>query len=242
MTVDELTGVEVTFREQWLRLRTWAGRLDPADLHRPSVLEGWSVADLVAHLGRSLDALAAAQPTAAGAIPLDLGEYVGFYPQRAHEIADITRELAATISDDPWAAVDRMAEAAFAQLTTLRDLAPDPVVRARRGPLLLSAMVVSRVIELVVHADDLMRSLPDGPAPAGEAGPLHPPAVTLVSAALLDIAVDRGGWQLEVVDELTWIRLACGRIPFTVDALAAALRPVHTSDSLPDLGALLPLL
>jgi uncharacterized protein (TIGR03083 family) len=197
MTVDELTTVEDAFRQQWLRLRAWAGDLDPAELRRPSPLEGWTVADLIAHLGRTMDALAAVQPTPPGTAPMALSEYVGAYPGRAHEIADITRELAATISDDPWAAVDRMAAAAFAQLTTLRDLARDPVVGARRGPILLSVLVISRVLERVVHADDLVRSLPDGPPAAGEAGPLHPPAVTLVSAALLDNAVDQAGECVE---------------------------------------------
>ena len=61
--------------------------------------------------------------------------------------------------------------AAFARLD---ELGPDDlVVQARRGPVLLSTMAVSRVVELVVHADDLARSVPARartrwtPAPCG---------------------------------------------------------------------------
>ena len=90
--------------------------------------------------------------------------------------------------------------------------------------------------------DDLVRSVHGDKAPLADASPLDPEAVITVAQALLEIAVDRGGWSLEIVDELAWIRLACGRVPFSVDAVAAALQPAYTSDSLPDLGTALPLL
>ena len=237
----DLTVIENVFRSQWLRLRDWVGDLDEAARQRPSVLEGWTVAEVVAHLGRAMDALAAAQPAEPGTVPLSLGEYVGQYPDRATQIAEVTRTLAAEIEADPLTAVDRTAEAAFAQLTQLRNLAPDPVVQARRGPIRLSEMVVSRLVELVVHGDDLARST-GRTGPGFGSGPLDEAAVRLVAEALLEIAVDRGGWSLEIVDPLTWIRLACGRVPYDVDVLAAAVQPVHTSDSVPDLGRMLPLL
>ena len=242
-TLDEVTHLEQTLREQWLALRGWVGRLDADAVAMPSVLAGWTVAELVAHLGRAMDALGAAQPTPPGTVPVTLAEYVGGYPERAQAIADFTRELAVEIADDPLASVDRMTEASFAQLGVLRGLGVDPVVQARRAPILLSEMMLSRLIELVVHADDLLRSTRGAPALTGGApGPLLPAAVTLVSDALLEIAVDRGGWEVEVIDELAWIRLACGRVPYSVESLAAALRPAHTAGGLPDLGNQLPLL
>ena len=233
----DLTEIEDVLRAQWRRLRQWVGQLDEASRQRPSVLGGWTVEDLVAHLGRAMDALAVAQPAPSGTVPLSLGEYLGSYHRRAHEIADVTKELAASIRRDPLTAVDGMAEAAFAQTLVLRSLASDPVVQARRGPILLSEMLVSRIIELVVHGDDLARST----ALAGP-GPLDDRAVRLVAEALLEVAVDRGGWNVELISPLAWIRLACGRVPFSVDAVAEALQPVYTSDSLPDLGSVLPLL
>ena len=236
-SADELGQIEDVLRAQWLRLRTWVRGLDEDSRELPSVLGGWTVEDLVAHLGRAMDALTHAQPSVPGTVPLTLGEYVGSYPDRAAEIAAITRDLAVEIRDDPLRAVDRKVDAAFAQLAVLRDLGPDPVVQARRGPILLSEMVLSRLIELVVHADDLARSTRrDGP------GPVLPEALALVATTLLEVAVDRGGWHLEIVDPIAWVRLACGRVPSTIDALAAALQPTYASDSLPDLGAALPLL
>ncbi|NTW40256.1 MAG: maleylpyruvate isomerase family protein, partial [Cellulomonadaceae bacterium] len=218
-SATDLVAIEGVLRAQWLRLRRWVGELDQFATQQPSVLGGWTVEDLVAHLGRAMDALAAAQPTTSGTVPLTLAEYLGTYPDRGDEITALTHELAVEIRPDPLGAVDHMAEAAFAKLGVLRDLGPDPVVQARRGPILLSEMIASRVLELVVHGDDLARSTHRvGP------GPLEPAAVSLVASVLLEIVVDRGGWDLEVVDELAWIRLACGRVPLTVEALTGALR------------------
>jgi len=236
----ELVALENLLRAQWLRLRDWVDRLDLAVDTEPSVLAGWTVAELVAHVGRAMDALTPAQPAAPGTVPLTLAEYVGAYPGRAADIQETTRQIAAQIAHDPLPAVERMAEAAFAQLSVLRDLGADPVVQARRGPVLLSTMVTSRLLELVVHADDLVRST--RLVTPGDPGPLEAGAVAVVADALLDVLVDRGGWAVEVVDPIAWLRLACGRVPLDARTLPAALQPAHTGDSLPDLGTYLPLL
>ena len=236
----ELVALENLLRAQWLRLRDWVDRLDLAVDTEPSVLAGWTVAELVAHVGRAMDALSHAQPAAPGTVPLTLAEYVGTYPGRAADIQETTRQIAAQIAPDPLPAVERMAEAAFARLSALRDLGADPVVQARPGSVLLSTMLTSRLLELVVHADDLVRST--RLVAPGDPGPLEAGAVTVVADALLDVLVDRGGWAVEVVDPIAWLRLACGRVPLDAQALPAALRPARTGDSLPDLGTYLPLL
>ena len=235
----ELVALENLLRGQWLRIREWLTALDLASEPGPSVLEGWTIAELVAHLGRAMGALTGAQPAPPGTVPLTLGEYVGSYPERATEIAEITREVAAEIAPDPLPAIERMAQEAFAQLAVLRDLGSDPVIQARRGPILLSEMVISRLLELVVHTDDLVRSTRR--ALPGRS-PLEPEAVGVVADALLEILLDRGGWSVELVDPVAWIRLACGRVPLESATLTAALQPAHTGDSLPDLGRHLPLL
>jgi hypothetical protein len=113
------------------------------------------------------------------------------------------------------------------------------VVIGRRGPILLSTMLTTRLLELVVHGDDLVRSvLRTAP---GDLGPLEPGAVTVVAEVLRDLLVERRGPDLDVVDPLAWIRLACGRVPLGTN-VPAALRPSHTGDSLPELGRYLPLL
>lgn len=240
----DLTTAAHLLAQQWTTLRTWLGLLlDDADddglwalPHSPSALPGLTVTELVAHLGRAMDALAVTRPAEPGTVPLTLAEYLGTYPERATEIAQVTREIAADISDAPLPAVDAMAAAAFARLA---ELGPDDqVVQARRAPITLSDMVVSRLIELVVHGDDLARSVP--PRPGEHA--VDPEALQFVAESLLAIVVTRGGWSLELADPLLWVRLATGRVPYDVDQLALALRPRFTSDSVPDLGRMLPLL
>ena len=286
-------------RRQWRTLRDWVGGAVDADTgHAPSVLDGWTVADLVAHLGRAMDALAVCEPAPARTVPLSLAEYLGSYPGRAADIDRVTRDLAAEIADDPLRHVDALAARALARIDELGALArvdrlgaharadplgaaaradrlrpSDPVVQAQRGPIRLSTMLISRLTELVVHADDLQRSLarargaapgtraelgdgigprpgvPGGLGPDGElgdgvraGGPIDGDALDLVARELLRIVRARGGWDLEIVQPLTWVRLAAGRVPYDVDVLAAALAPRFTSDAVPDLGRMLPVL
>ncbi|WP_034621499.1 maleylpyruvate isomerase N-terminal domain-containing protein [Cellulomonas sp. URHE0023] len=231
----ELADATAALHDQWIRLRRWVGEVvDDQVADEPSVLDGWTVSELVAHLGRAMEALAVCVPLPDGTVPLTLGEYVGTYAERAANIAQVTRDLAIEIADDPLGAVDQRAQAAFDRLDELG--AEDRVVQARRGPVLLSTMTVSRVLELVVHADDLARSVPRGVDPV-DAG-----ALRLVADALLRIVVARGGWDLEVSDARRWVRLAAGRQPYDVDELAAALHARYTSEAVPDLGRMLPLL
>lgn len=240
----ELAAARHALHAQWDRLRPWIGEMVDAGTGTvASVLPGWTIAELVAHVGRAMDALAACEPLPVGTVPLSLAEYLGTYPGRADEISQVTRELAVEIADDPLAGVDARMHAAFARLDELGPA--DRVVQARRGPVLLSTMTVSRVIELTVHADDLARSVVAARRltrlPADQ-DPVDPEALDLVAQALLRIVVARGGWDLEVVDARAWMRLASGRTPYDVDALAAALQARFASDAVPDLGRMLPVL
>ncbi len=238
-TLDEAT---TALHAQWDRLRTWVvDVVDDSVGDAPSVLEGWTVTALVAHVGRAMDALAACTPLPPGTVPLTLAEYLGTYAGRAADIAETTRALAAQVATDPVAWIDARAAAAFAALEA-HSRSGDPVVQARRGPVRLSTMTVSRVVELVVHADDLFVSVHRAPGAGAGPDPVEPGALRLVADELLAIVVARGGWDLEVDDARRWVRLASGREPYDVDALAVALAPRWTGDSLPDLGRMLPVL
>jgi uncharacterized protein (TIGR03083 family) len=232
----DLATTDHLLRTQWLRLREWLEDLDDDATAAPSVVPGWTVAEIVAHVGRVMDALAVTQPADGDGRPVSLGAYLALTVDRAERIDTITRELAQQITDDPLAALDRHAEDAFAQLQVLRALAPDPVVRTRVAEIRLSDLVLSRLLELVVHGDDLDRSLPAQPGDI-----VIDDAVEAVSEALLEITAARGGWELEVVEPRAWVRLACGRTPLDAGSIGAAVRPRYTSDATPDLTGVLPL-
>ncbi|SFK16056.1 maleylpyruvate isomerase N-terminal domain-containing protein [Cellulomonas sp. KH9] len=240
MSVDVATAA-TALRAQWERLHDWVELMaDPRLGREASVLDGWSIVELWAHLGRAMDALAVCTPQPAGTVPLTLGEYLGSYRNRAQDVAETTRRLATEHAADPVAYVTASARAGFAALDALGD--GDPVVQARRGPVRLSTMTVSRLVELVVHGDDLYRSVRRARGADAVADPVEPGALALVADELLAIVRARGGWDLEVVDARRWVRLATGRTPYDVDELALALQARYTSDAVPDLGRMLPLL
>ncbi len=240
MSVDVATAA-TALRAQWDRLHDWVELMaDPRLGRESSVLEGWSIVELWAHLGRAMDALAVCTPLPPGTVPLTLGEYLGSYARRADDIAETTRRLATEHAADPVGYVTSSARAGFAVLDALGD--GDPVVQARRGPVRLSTMTVSRLVELVVHGDDLYRSVRRARGADAVADPVDPDALALVADELLAIVRARGGWDLEVADARRWVRLAAGRMPYDVDELALALQARYTSDAVPDLGRMLPLL
>jgi len=184
-------------------VRDWIAGLSAAEIAMPSVLDGWTVADLIAHVARSGSAISQLRPT--DAAPLPVGEYVSAYGAAADEIAEGTRALAVATAADRVGAIDASWASALTSLDLLGN--GDRVVLGARGPILSSDLVVTRILELVVHADDLGRSL-------ARTGPQDLRAVDVVAAALIQIWADRHPGQPipAVADDLDWIRRACGRI------------------------------
>jgi hypothetical protein len=134
------------------------------------------------------------------------------------------------------------------------------VAQARRGAIRASDLLLSRVLELVVHSDDIARAL-DLPPPA-----FDPPVLRAMVRVLLDaLAQANPGKSVEVrvpplaavqcieglahtrgtppnvieTDPWTWLRLACGRKSWA-EALAA--HQVTASGTRADLSDRLPLL
>ena len=247
-TRADLATASALLERQWRTLRRWLGEVvgdgaGPGSIvDAPSVLPGLSVVGLIDLTGRALALIATADLAPTGTVTLTLSEFLN--TSRTHSASPIDTAPA----DDavggarrpiaergPLGQVDAIAAAAFARLEALGP--EDRAITAGRTSLMLSDLVLSRLVELVLHCDDLARSV----ARSGER-PVDPEALQLAGEVLLGIVVTRGGWSLELVDPLLWVRLAAGRLPREADRLGEALRARFTSDSVPDLGRMLPLL
>ncbi|QGQ20378.1 hypothetical protein GC089_15765 [Cellulomonas sp. JZ18] len=101
-TGADVATARAALQDQWDGLRRWVDQVgDPTLAAAPSVLDGWTVGELWAHLGRALEALTVCTPAAPGAAPLSLAEYLRSYAAHADDIAETTRRLAAEHADDP---------------------------------------------------------------------------------------------------------------------------------------------
>lgn len=245
-----------------LIIRDWLAALPNDVWELPSVLPGWTVADLAAHIAtvaRSAASLERAPQGSRGLTPL---AYMSGYGPAADVIAAGARELAASADHSPEVLLARLDEHAAAAQHTLEGFGDaDPVVSAPRGPIRLGDYLATRAIELAVHADDLARSVP------GIEAPTVPHEVTrLAVRTLLDALAERApGRSVEVrvppfaavqcvagprhirgtppnvveMDATTWLRVASGRQRWSV---ALAEGRLSASGERADLTAYLPLL
>ncbi len=238
---DELTGAldrQLATMVSWLRFV-----YDELDNYseRPSSLDGWNIRQLVVHIGASMDALLVAEPVPVGTVPLSLAEYLGTYPNRAQEIEDGAVERAQQLTTPLLEFVSSQHRKVQAKLADLGNH-PALVMQGKRGPITLRDLVVSRLIEAVVHSLDLVKSLKNDVDMSAGKSPLDKGALNIVAQELLDIVVTRGGYSLEVSKPDLWISLATGRTAYNTDELTAALAPKFTAGGVPDLGTSLPLL
>lgn len=257
MTRRLATEVEA-FLAQSTALADWLAALTPDDWSAPSALPGWDVRTLVAHVvglhDRLPDGLRARTPGASTPV----AEYVRNYAPAAADIA--ARETAAVGDAAPHQLIARLRDglAGRAAADGVADRTP---VAAPRGTLTALDWVLTRTVDLVVHCDDLSRSLPDR-----DPAPLHRAALAAATRVLAEIlAAQAPGRSVELrvppfvavqaiegprhtrgtppnvveTDPLTWLRLATGRFAFT-DAVAAGA--VRASGNRADLTDHLPLL
>ena len=189
--------------DQYAVLADWLDEVPvSAHLVEPAGLGDWTVRELVAHLGLGIGLCRFVTVAPQGAVPLSLGEYVRAYPPAADQISGMTREIMASFGDDPVGGFRRTAAEAFAAI----DAMPGDLLQARRGPIARDDYLLTRLLELVVHGDDLQRALGRTDAP------LLPAAVASVSDALVAAYVERGGSD-EGRAGVEWIRRATGRVP-----------------------------
>ncbi|MFD8320264.1 sterol carrier family protein [Kitasatospora purpeofusca] len=234
-------------------------------LARPTRLGEWRVRELLAHLAVQIEWLPAhLDDPAEGRAPLDLPRWA----ERVGALAPLLDEQARARSAEGFdgdpasvaAAFDRAADALLGALA--RPEAADPARRfeIRLGSMALTEFLVTRLVETVVHADDLAEAL--GP----DAFPHDRQAVAAVTRMLADAfaeLVPGGAVELRVppyavvqavegprhtrgtppnvveTDPLTWIRLATGRADWAEAVDSAA---VSASGERSDLRTYLPVL
>lgn len=250
--------------EQSRSVSTWLHALSDDDFGRTSALPGWDVRTLVGHLLFVHGGLSAALTQPLPSRPIPLFEYVQGYRPRADNIVATAVEIAGSATGAEL--VGELDTAIEKVGTDLGAAGGQPsVVLAPRGPLSLDDLVAGRVVEVVVHADDLSRSLP-----YRDPIPLHRGALGRCSRTLADILeAQHPGRSVEVrvppyaavqcglpgdpgpthtrgtppnvieTDAVTFLRLATGR---TTWSEAMATGRVHASGLRADLSGVLPLL
>jgi uncharacterized protein (TIGR03083 family) len=244
--------------EQSAAISAWAEPLPDAAFTLPSVIPGWDVRTLLGHVLLVHRGLLRNLGAPSSAMPLPTHEFVRRYRRDADVLDASTREAAGERS-----AEDLLAELAErrAEVARVLDGQLPRVIDTPRGPTTVAGFLTTRVIELVVHADDLSRSVPDQT-------PVELPrdALTLAVRTLAEIlAAQAPGRSVEVrvpphvavqavegprhtrgtppnvveADPLTWLRMATGRVSFR-DAVATGA--VQASGERADLSSYLPVL
>jgi uncharacterized protein (TIGR03083 family) len=247
--------------EQSRALLDWLQQL-PDDAYRlPTVLEGWDVRMLVAHLVLIERGTARVLGQPSGEKPLPAYAYVARYRSSVESIATSTAETAGDHTGPELTCQLGQEIETVAEVLAGRHPA---VLQAPRGPLRAEDWIETRTVDLVVHADDLNRTLPDR-APVSlvrsalgrtvrtltqmlaEAHPGRSVEVRIPPHAAVQCGVgDPGpthtrGTPPNVVetDAVTFLRLATGRADWSTALTSGAIR---ASGLRADLSGALPLL
>ena len=242
------------FARQSALVASWLAELGGDEWSAPSVLDGWDVGFLAAHLVMLRRGMIDVLGTRADGPALSAGEYVRHYRANAADIADRTQRVVDVLERDGLVA--ELAAPVDAPVVGERT-----VVSGARGPIAARDWVATRTLDLVVHCDDLSRSRPDR-----EPVTLHRPALAGAVRTLAAILVDRApGRSVEVrvppfvavqaiagprhtrgtppnvveTDPVTWLRVTTGRVGFDAAVAAGSIR---ASGNRGDLTAYLPLL
>jgi len=246
------------FLSQSAAIREWLGRVPGDGFGRPSVLPGWDLRTLTGHVLLVHRGLLVRLGAPTDAEPLPMSEFVSRYRRDVDMIASSTLEATGARSPDELRAeLDAVATEVGVALAG----ALPRVIDTPRGPTTSEDFLITRVVELVVHADDLSRSMPELDAVA-----LAPAALAVAVRGLAGVLASRyPGRSVEVrippfaavqavagprhtrgtppnvveTDALTFVRLATGRLDWR-DAVADGT--VSASGNRADLTDQLPLL
>ncbi|PWI42479.1 sterol carrier family protein [Streptomyces sp. ICBB 8177] len=232
--------------------------LDAGAYGLPTRLGGWTVRDLVVHFCLETEALprVLGEEPPAGPAGLTLVAWAGATGPLAARLDEETR-AAASATADPLARLEDAVRALHAALAD--GTVPDRTVRVMPGVMTAPDFAVTRLVELVAHADDLA-------AATGADVPLERRALASVTRLLADALAEKApGNSVELrvppfaavqcvagprhtrgtppnvveTDPVTWLRLATGRTTWD-GALDAA--EVSASGERADLSQYLPVL
>jgi uncharacterized protein (TIGR03083 family) len=252
-----LPAALASYSEQCRALAGWLAGVPAATFARPSVLPGWDLRTLIGHVVASKDGLASYLSIHADGTgrPIAAADYVRAYAAAAPDISAASVE--ATGDATPAGLVERLREPVRQSDGT----SDGTVLAAPRGPITAYDFARLRVLDLVVHCDDVSRSVPER-----EPVPWHRPALADTTRALAEfLAAQAPGRSVELrvppyiavqaipgprhtrgtppnvieTDPVTWLRLATGRQSFA-DALAR--NAVRASGTRADLTDHLPVL
>jgi uncharacterized protein (TIGR03083 family) len=249
--------------EQSRTLLEWLRDLTPEAFERPSVLPGWNLRQLAGHLVlvHTLARYSLDQPTKEPALPSH--EYVKRYRRDVEPIMAATLEGSEGLTGPEVVArlgsvIDDLAVRLDAGVRLPQ------VIIAPRGPITVEDYLATRIVEVVVHTDDLNRSLPEV-APAklqrsalarctrtlagivaarypGRSVEVRVPPYAAVQCAIGDPGpTHTRGTPPNVVetDPVTFLRLATGRVEWDEAVVSGS---VHASGLRANLAPVLPLL
>jgi uncharacterized protein (TIGR03083 family) len=258
VTPRPLEQTAAAYVEQAEALFDWLDTLAPEDFTQPAVLPDWDVRMLVGHVLLIHAGLLDRLPSHADgpAVPMHL--YVSRYRPAVEQITDRTIATAADLTPAQLLAALREVPDIRAAVA---ELSPTAVISAGRGPITVADWLTTRLIELVVHCDDLSRSLPSRPPASLVRGALA--TVTRTLAEILAAQVPGRSVEVRIppfvavqavpgprhtrgtpsnvveTDPVTWLRLATGRSRF---ADVVATGAANASGERADLTPYLPLL
>jgi uncharacterized protein (TIGR03083 family) len=257
-----LPALAETFVEQSELTRGWLAQLTSEEFARPSVLPGWDIRMLTAHLVMINEGLPRILAKPSDEAPLPVADFISRYRPAAAAIAEATHATAGELSPvdllDAWSHSLTQQRAMFA--SNLSNFRFAKAVLAARGPIAPIDFVTTRLIDLVVHCDDLTRSLPDRDGVL-----ITRPALAAVTRAVAHAFAQRHpGRSVEVrvppfvavqavhgprhtrgtppnvveADPMTFLQLMTGRLAW-IDAVEVGA--VRASGNRADLSDLLPL-
>jgi uncharacterized protein (TIGR03083 family) len=258
MMADQLSGYVEAFTAQSVALAGWLDALPASAFGEQSALAGWSVGLLVAHLTLVREGFERGLARPSNEPPASAAEFVARYRPAVEAIAESTRATAESRGVPELIAALRDVDGLRAVAARVADRS---TVVGGRGPILAVDWASTRLIEIVIHSDDLSRSVP-GIEPV----PIHRAALAAAARTLAQVLAAREpGRSVELrvppfvavqavpgprhtrgtppnvveTDPLTWLRVATGRESF---ATAAAEGRIAASGNRADLSEFLPLL